>query len=141
MKTELVEQLYAKFPKIFPKKLYIGIGDGWYGLIESACYQIQGEIDGRQETIKWTEEYNSKLVDLDDARTVPDEVEQLVAVQIKEKFGTLRFYASGINDFARGVIYLAESMSGRMCEECGKPAKNAVVKGWCRTRCDEHQGL
>jgi hypothetical protein len=65
---------------------------------------------------------------------------QLVFTQIKEKYGTLRVYYSGGDDFCQGVIDMAESMSSVTCEDCGVPGK-AREGGWIRTLCDdcEHQ--
>ena len=61
---------------------------------------------------------------------------QLVFTQIKEKFGTLRIYYSGGDEFCCGVISMAESMSAVTCEECGLPGK--VHEGaWIRTQCDK----
>lgn len=140
MHKELCEQLYTKFPDIFQKKISIDCGDGWYGILEGACYQIQDHIRNAKSQIEWTEKYNAKLFDIEDEpRPVPELPEQFVALQIKEKFGTLRFYGAGISDFINGVIYMAESMSGRMCETCGKPARSSVDGSWYSTRCDEHK--
>jgi hypothetical protein len=62
---------------------------------------------------------------------------QVVAVQIKEKFGSLRFYYDGGNQFCRGVISLAEEMSACICEVCGDFGKMRKG-GWIRTLCDKH---
>jgi virulence-associated protein VapD len=70
-------------------------------------------------------------------REVPDFVEQLTADQIKEKFGTLRFYVTGGDEYTDGVVRMAEAMSGVTCETCGKPGKTGG-KGWIRTTCEEH---
>lgn len=60
---------------------------------------------------------------------------QVVAVQVKEKFGGLRFYVNGADDEVRGMIDMAESMSYRLCEDCG--TKGTLRKGgWYRTMCD-----
>jgi hypothetical protein len=61
----------------------------------------------------------------------------VVATQIKEKFGTLRFYYFGGDDYCHGVESMAESMSAVTCEVCGSPGK-LRNGGWIRTLCDEH---
>jgi hypothetical protein len=61
-----------------------------------------------------------------------------VAEQVKEKFGTLRFYTSGGDRLIDGMIWFAESMSGKICETCAKPGK-LRNSGWIVTLCDEHQ--
>jgi hypothetical protein len=70
-------------------------------------------------------------------RPVDAAIPQIQFVQIKEKFGTLRMYTNGYDDYIDGVIAMAESMSAITCEECGKPGK-LRGGGWYYTACDEH---
>lgn len=62
---------------------------------------------------------------------------QVVATQVKEKFGTLRFYYYGGDDYCRGVESMADSMSAVTCEDCGSPGK-LLTQGWHRTLCEVH---
>lgn len=127
MRDELDQQLCEKYPKIFSERhgdmtstaMCWGFehGDGWYNLIDRLCANIQSHID-------WTE---------NNGGAVP----QVVAEQVKEKFGTLRFYYRGGDEYVRGLVDLAESMSGVTCEECGAPGKRRSG-GWLRTLCDTH---
>lgn len=69
---------------------------------------------------------------------ITEKVSQVVAMQVKEKFGGLRFYYYGGDDYISGLVDMAESMSYIICEECGDkgfPNKN----GWIRTLCDKHR--
>ena len=59
------------------------------------------------------------------------------AAQVKEKFGGLRFYVDGGDDWVYGAISMAESMSYRTCEVCGAPGVTRG-EGWIRTTCDQH---
>ncbi len=128
MKAELDKQLCEKYPKIFVNRdkdmkescMYWGlsVGDGWYSLIENLCSSIQTYIDNNSSE--------------------KNPISQLVAEQVKEKFGTLRFYTSGGDRLIDGMIWFAESMSGRICETCGKPG-SLRRSGWIVTLCDEHQ--
>ena len=70
-------------------------------------------------------------------RDVPDLIPQVTLDQVKEKFGTLRFYYSGGDDYIDGMVTLAESMSGVTCEECGNPGKR-IGGSWVTTLCKEH---
>ena len=70
-------------------------------------------------------------------RKVDDAPKQVVASQIKEKFGTLRFYYSGGDEYISGLTAMAESMSAVICEECGNPGK-IRGRGWLYTTCDAH---
>lgn len=63
------------------------------------------------------------------------------ATQVKEKFGTLRFYYIVMDDDGdyekiANLVNEAEELSGETCEECGKPGK---LRGtcWLVTLCDK----
>lgn len=126
MKLELEQQLVTKYPKIFSdyggnvKNTCMAFGfecgDGWFNLIDTLCSSIQSHCD-----------YINRMY--------PQIQIQVVAVQVKEKYGSLRFYldyhhADGLEDqemekfhktclFIDGMIYMAESMSERNCGQCG----------------------
>ena len=63
---------------------------------------------------------------------------QVVVIQVKEKFGTLRFYYDGGDDHIHGLVRMAEAMSSVTCETCGVPGKQRSG-GWIRTLCDFHE--
>ena len=122
MNKILEKNLLKKYPKIL-KDMYgpmdktcmhfgIECGDGWYYLIDNLLHSIQ-----------W--------------RIVNQKVEQVTAEQIKEKFGTLRFYYEGGDDRIDGMVELAESMSGGICENCGcmNEAVGRTQKAWIQTLC------
>ena len=133
MKQELDELLCAKYPKIFKDRhgdmretlMCWGFecGDGWYNTINLLCANIQHHVDWKQEQ---KEKYNRG-----------EGCSQVVAVQIKEKFGTLRFYYNGGDDTIDGMVRMAESMSAVTCEECGAPGQ-LRGRGWMYTACDMH---
>jgi len=83
-----------------------------------------------QTRLQWRSEYKDPPFDA---------YRQVVAKQVKEKFGTLRFYYSGGDDYIRGVVSMAESMSGRTCEACGSTDKtvrpNKTI--WIAIRCND----
>lgn len=128
MRDELDKQLCEKYPKIFADRYKpmtetamcwgIECGDGWYNIIDQLCANIQSHID-------WEE-----------SRGIA--ISQVVAEQVKEKFGTLRFYIRGGDEYIDALINMAESMSGVTCEACGKPG-TAGGKGWISTMCEEHR--
>lgn len=70
-------------------------------------------------------------------RDVPDKIHQVVVTQVKEKFGTLRFYYNGGDDTIRGMVNMADSMSARTCETCGSPGK-LHQRGWHYVACPNH---
>ena len=113
------KRMEERFPKMYGGK-YGGfaIGEGWYPLIEKLSEVIQNHIDHVQKQGK--------------------ECPQVVVQQVKEKFGTLRFYYDGGDDFIHGAAWLAESMTGMLCETCGGIGKTRSG-GWVRTLCDVHE--
>lgn len=156
MNDDLDKKLCEKYPLIFRDRngdmrntaMCWGFshGDGWYNIIDAMCARIQGHIDWSYEQIKWAEKWNRNVNDPDyewtafvkrEERPVPEPVEQVVATQVKEKFGGLRFYYNGGDDYIRGVVGMAEEMSYRTCEVCGSPGK-LRRGGWYRTLCDTH---
>jgi len=157
MRKELDELLCVKYPKIFRDRNApmnqtcmcwgFDCGDGWFNIIDMLCANIQGHIDRverqRDSTIKWNENVNDPNFEWmsfvkREERPVPELVDQVVAVQVKEKFGTLRFYYNGGDDFINGLERMAESMSAVTCEECGNPG--TITKGgWIRTLCETHK--
>lgn len=56
------------------------------------------------------------------------------ASQVKEKYGTLRFYMDTACDAVYYLIDEYEAISERTCEECGAPG-TIGGKGWITTRC------
>lgn len=128
MKKELDDQLVSNYPKIFADRnkpmtetcMCWGFecGDGWFNIINQLCGNIQHHIDWKTKT----------------GKVVP----QVVAEQVKEKFGTLRFYYRGGDDYISGLVSMAESMSGVTCEQCGAPGETNG-QGWISTLCETHR--
>lgn len=147
MNEQFDQHIREKYPLIFSARCEMSIGDGWFDIIDALCANIQSHIDHavkqREWTIKWNNQVNdpendwtAKFVERKE-RPVPELVEQVIASQIKEKFGTLRFYYHGGDDYIRGLEAMADSMSAVTCEECGKPGK-IRSGGWVKTLCEEH---
>lgn len=65
-------------------------------------------------------------------------IPQVKAVQVKEKFGTLRFYTDFESDKMRTAIDFAELMSAKTCEVCGDRG-TMNEEGWRSVRCNEHR--
>lgn len=60
--------------------------------------------------------------------------------QIKEKFGSLRFYWWGdLPDLGDEIICAAEHAFGHICEVCGASGALQSDHGWWSTRCKEHR--
>ena len=59
--------------------------------------------------------------------------------QMKEKFGTLRFYYSGGNDRIHALVNLTENLSASVCEVCGTLGTLCKKSGgsWVKTLCED----
>lgn len=117
------------------------VGDGWYQLLYDLCAEITAvyQAEGKPADI--------------------------VVEQVKEKFGVLRFYyhhesqpiaTHGLDGLADGpslgmgpgeselsrrvsdIVSRYETLSGQVCEICGKPGSRRTHRGNVRTLCQEH---
>jgi hypothetical protein len=126
------KELIQKYPKIFlsgevdpryPFPMFgIECGSGWYPLISILCNSIQSSID---QELKY---YPEK------------ETHQVHAVQVKEKFGGLRFYVDSATDDQNAWISFAEDLSYHICEDCGILSETPLLKsdyGWYSSICPE----
>ena len=70
-------------------------------------------------------------------------VDQYRIIQIKEKYGGLRWYDNGVPDtiFQEFIALIDkyERLSEKICIKCGKPATK-ISMGWVCPWCDEHIG-
>jgi len=133
MRQELDELLCEKYPKMMVNRnkhmtettMCWGFecGDGWFNIINQLMSQIQHHVDWKQDR---KERFNQG-----------DGCVQVTLDQVKEKLGTLRFYYTGGDDHIRGLVTMAEAMSGVTCEKCGN-AGHFRGKGWYYTSCEEH---
>lgn len=72
-------------------------------------------------------------------KKVTEKIPQVVAEQVKEKFGGLRFYYYGGDEYIEGLVAMAESMSYVTCEVCGSSGNRTNNGyGYISTLCKEH---
>jgi hypothetical protein len=139
MNEKLQNDLIKTYPKIFkniggdPMVTCMAWGiecnDGWYDLLDTLCYTMQQHCTAANTRyIIETDKY--EFIEEGDPEYV-----QVVAAQVKEKLGTLRFYVDGGDASTEAMIELAEAMSGRICELCGSPARRNTDSGWLHTTC------
>ncbi len=124
MNKILTDSLLKKYPVVFGQhKLPVtetamcwgfSCGDGWYNIIDGLAFLIQRE--------------NEKLKENGENITIQ-------AVQVKQKYGSLRFYTNYSTDYIEGAIHMAENMSVCICEECGSTDGVTQTTGWIRTLC------
>ena len=129
MKKDLQDKIYAAAPKLYLKKpsetdkerfsarqlarLYgpvqFDVSDGWFDLLMSLSIKLEA-MDG---------------------------IDSVHVVQVKEKFGGLRFYVNSATSAMYEIIMEAEVNSYKICEVCGNPGE--LRRGrWIQTLCDKH---
>jgi hypothetical protein len=112
--------IISAYPELFRDIDYISCENGWYELISKLSLVLEHHI-----------------------KSLPEELAvHLYAVQVKQKFGHLRFYMNATTPFIEGAIALAEEMSGCICEWCGQPGslpKSQPKNGWILALCDDHR--
>jgi hypothetical protein len=125
MSPELTAKLIEQYPEQFKNLKYLECDDGWYEILSRLCYIVNNHID-----------YKKRL---------NEPLESFYWSQIKEKFGGLRAYCYGADEYIRGVIDMAESMSCITCEVTGEKGKvrykrfdedGQPIPAWVRTLCD-----
>ena len=80
---------------------------------------------------------NDLLRDLKAELVKSDRLEDYRVVQIKEKYGGLRWYDNGCTDkWYSEILPKYERLSYRTCIHCGKPA-TVISKGWIMPFCDD----
>jgi hypothetical protein len=131
MRTELEQKLAAEFPFMLPKRdsnqngyiddLYTEFGcecgDGWYEVIRGLCRDIVNAYEEVGIAIEFQVE------------------------QIKEKYGSLRFYFGNypheLSDKLFEIVGKWEHKSEETCEVCGEQGKLRTNRPWIRTLCDK----
>lgn len=125
MKKELQDKLVSYFPSLYIEKSWDSfyspmafgfcVGDGWFDIIWNLSTKIDSIIKGLPEN----ERHLHRVV------------------QVKEKFGGLRFYMSVNHVEIEKAIDEATRLSLITCEKCGKPGKMDSNGGWFQTICNE----
>jgi len=130
MSPELEQQLVERYPRLFadygapPDKSLMAFGfecgGGWFDLLDTLCAQLS--------KLKPAGEDGDPL--------------SLAALQVKEKYDTLRFYLGACSDEALALVEFAEAMSAKVCEVCGnrgRPRGTTWLKTLCNS-CAHEQG-
>lgn len=81
-----------------------------------------------------------KIANYIDDRSEKIEIEtipQVIATQVKEKFGGLNFYFNGGDDRIDGMVSFAEDLSYKTCEICGSTKNIGMTQGWLKCICKD----
>lgn len=109
------EELIEQFPELYEQLAWgFECGDGWFDLLKELSHRLTDLIKAQPDVEDFT----------------------LSATQVKEKYGTLRFYMTCSTEAMNRLIDEAEAKSAFICEGCGKPGK--INSGpWYEVRCEE----
>ena len=131
MDQQLQNQLFEKYPHLFTNKdkdimsscMAWGIecNNGWYDIISSVCWMIKQHEDND----RWQTEFKQK--------TDPEYKSEYYPVkfdQIKEKYGGLRMYFSGGDEYVEGLVSMAEAISYKTCEVCGNKGDAKWIRNY-----------
>jgi hypothetical protein len=124
MKQELDDKLCMSYPEIFRDRYAAAsttsmcwgfeCGDGWYTLIDRLCNDITLHL----------------------SQYTKAEIDPVIATQVKEKFGGLRFYHNGGDAFVDAIVLFVESLSYKTCMFCGTTKNVGYTTGWITTCCE-----
>jgi len=138
-----------------------GVGDGWFNLINTLsrelCYgwleakrkydkvkdgegQLYAKLAYNEDNPESKHNYRITADIIAECKAAMELQADLVpiAVQVKEKFGGLRFYVATATPEQYNIISFAEHLSMTTCDVCGKMGKRSG-RGWIVTRCKEHR--
>ena len=142
MDIELQNKLYEKYPQFFVNKdktpmespmcFGIEVGNGWYQILSNVCWMIRQHEDNKRWRKKYLEENDPEKL------AAEPEYFPVKFDQVKEKYGGLRLYFSGGDDYVEGLVSMAEAISYYVCEICGNKGE-ANKGGWISVRCEAHR--
>jgi len=109
-------------PKLYRHGIYFECALGWYDILQDLSLKIERLIEKHEEKYRTLEGEENEYF-------------EMFAVQVKEKYGTLRFYMSCETEEISKLIADAERLSYKTCESCG--ASGTIRdNGWVTVRCD-----
>jgi len=157
MNQELSNKLYTDYPEIFfigaaGGQVIVRCGDGWYPLIDQLCKHLMRPVINERNALQRAEkELNSSNLSQREWKTryyTPEHLKKIqnnltglesqipIAIQVKEKFGTLRFCVNESTEKQAEAIDFAEALSSRICEQCGMMKDTKTYRdGWHVTLC------
>jgi len=149
------DDLIDKFPLLYKDFDSHEVGEGWGQLLHAlairleplikdmeglqvclVCDHIKSAHDGKGCCFVGTTLDNKYEAYLCSCTSYEEHLPKVV--QVKEKYGGLRYYMSGnVTEQMEAYIQSAENMSFTICELCGEPGKPRGG-GWITVRCDQH---
>lgn len=119
MKIKSIEEIIEKYPKIFvdyegnPERVNWSCPIGWLDTLDDLCNCMQNRLDN-----------------------------QITCIQVKEKFGGLRFYMGHLDTDGYAMIDFADFICLDTCVNCGSRDGVKMKTGWieplCKTCMDDY---
>lgn len=136
------QQLVQDHPDLFEKcgDEYFAIGNGWYNIVRILCGYMSYDVNQARYRLNYAlKNPEAKMPPIAELEaTLAKAIKDLPVIeQVKEKFGSLRFYVSNSTPRFDNYIGFAEAMSSVTCEECGAPGESRN-DGWIKVLCDKH---
>jgi hypothetical protein len=123
MSPEKEKELIDIYPDLFDEKFFcFECHDGWFELLKKLITQIKQFCESPQ---------------FENPLTIDDKPLELKVTQIKEKYGTLRFYTNYFNSFIETVVEEACHSSKTTCEVCGNPGTLTRKNFYWSVRCKD----
>jgi rubrerythrin len=140
MRDELDKKLVEAFPKLYADRnkserataMCWGFpGDGWFQLLWDLSEKLEKIIEQEETTCGIC-----RLSEHEPNENCGFSPYWIRASQVKEKFGTLRFYMTHHNKEVQAAIEEAQDLSAVTCESCGAPGELRGT-GWVKTLCEK----
>ena len=130
--TEAAEknrELCERFPFLIPRNVFTDEKDPDYEKYEYT------ELDAMPEG--WRKAFGEQMCqEIMDELVANDMVDSYRILQIKEKYGELRWYDNGFTTNGFDIIEKYSQLSRKTCIHCGKPATR-ITLGWISPFCDD----
>lgn len=149
MKQELSDRLYKDFPLLYSNLTYgFECDDGWEPLIRELSLLLEISIHRYMKEhagnipCRWCGDSlktcgKVKKSKFGEFKCGKYEPEKPKASQVKEKFGSLRFYMDSPTNEMNDLIYIFQDISGKTCEICGDKGKSCKKGTWVKTLCED----
>lgn len=145
MNAFLENKITKKYPELFTNDAFgFECDNGWFNIINNLCASILSPLRTAERNLNLQIKYAGKSESYTNKSLL--EAEQMLKAQkdlipkieqVKEKYGTLRFYTNFTTERIDTLIEYAELMSACTCEKCGAPGIEYPI-GWIRTLCHTH---
>jgi len=148
-----IEPFVFQWPYLFEKSDidHFAVGPGWAGILETffetiyhKVQQVENRLEYYREECEKTDVKDSgnlrELIIGQEKRLEEFRAELPTITSVRQKFGTLRIGMLNGTDEHGYYLLMAQSMSKRICEDCGSPGKMVNMPG-TKVLCEKHERM